>query len=262
MLMLALVVAASPMSPCPAVDGAVTPEALAWLDGTWASEVDGTQAEERWTPPVGGLLLGVHREVRQGKAVGFEFLRVEAVAGRLMLRSMGGRPSADFTLVASGAACVSFERGGNAFPQRVRYWREGDVLHSSAEGGKGAAQMLSWARVGAPQAPMTPPVAAQTGKEPGPTDTDPDKYSVALENERVRVLRYHDVPGAKTRAHHHPDSVLIAGSAFTRRLTFPDGSTKERTFKTGDLMWVPAQSHVGENVGSSETTVLLVECKR
>ena len=28
--------------------------------------------------------------------------------------------------------------------------------------------------------------------------TDGDKYSVVLENERVRVLRYHDKPGDRT----------------------------------------------------------------
>jgi hypothetical protein len=31
-----------------------------------------------------------------------------------------------------------------------------------------------------------------------PVETDGDKYSVVLENERVRVLRYHDKPGDRT----------------------------------------------------------------
>ena len=31
-----------------------------------------------------------------------------------------------------------------------------------------------------------------------PLVTDGDKYSVVLENERVRVLRYHDKPGDRT----------------------------------------------------------------
>jgi hypothetical protein len=53
--------------------------------------------------------------------------------------------------------------------------------------------------------------------------TDPDKYSVVLENERVRVLRYHDKPGDRTLQHAHPDYVLYAESSFRRGLTFPDG---------------------------------------
>jgi uncharacterized RmlC-like cupin family protein len=81
------------------------------------------------------------------------------------------------------------------------------------------------------------------------------------ENARVRVLRYHDVPGMKTHQHHHPDSVLHALSAFKRRLTFPDGRSVEREFKAGDVMWVPAQTHIGENIGTTDTDVLLVEVK-
>lgn len=94
-----------------------------------------------------------------------------------------------------------------------------------------------------------------------PAQSDGDKYRVLLENEQVRVLRYHDEPGAKTRMHHHPRFVLYALGPFRRRLTFPDGSQHEREFKAGDVIWMPAQSHVGENVGSSPTDSLLVELK-
>jgi quercetin dioxygenase-like cupin family protein len=107
---------------------------------------------------------------------------------------------------------------------------------------------------------MTPPSSAALAGD-DPTVTDPDKYKFVMENDRVRVLRYHDEPGARTHQHHHPDSVLYALSAFRRRLIFPDGTTKEREFKAGDTMWVPAQTHIGENNGSTDTEVLLVEVK-
>jgi beta-alanine degradation protein BauB len=110
------------------------------------------------------------------------------------------------------------------------------------------------------QAPMTPPASAMVAGV-DPTASDPDKYVSVLENERVRVLRYHDEPGARTAQHHHPDSTLYALSAFKRRLHFPDGSTRDREFKAGDVMWVPAQTHVGENIGTTPTEVLLVELK-
>jgi beta-alanine degradation protein BauB len=112
--------------------------------------------------------------------------------------------------------------------------------------------------VGASSAPAQP----VKGDTADPATTDPDKYKVVLDNERVRVLRYHDKPGDKTNVHHHPDSVLYALSTFRRRLTFPDHRTKELELKTGDVMWVPAQTHVGENIGTTETEVLLVEVKR
>ncbi|MFY9738471.1 MAG: hypothetical protein WAK11_05390 [Candidatus Cybelea sp.] len=48
---------------------------------------------------------------------------------------------------------------------------------------------------------------------PDPTRTDPDKYKVIFENDRVRVLEYRDKPGAKTQAHQHPNGVLLMLSA-------------------------------------------------
>jgi len=38
-----------------------------------------------------------------------------------------------------------------------------------------------------------------------PINTDPDKYKVIFENDRVRVLDYRDTPGAKTKPHRHPN---------------------------------------------------------
>jgi beta-alanine degradation protein BauB len=111
------------------------------------------------------------------------------------------------------------------------------------------------------QAAMSAPASSSMTRAADPTTTDPDKYKAVMENERVRVLRYHDQPGAKTRSHHHPDSMLYALSAFRRRLTFPDGTVSEREFKPGDVMWVPEQTHTGENIGTTDTEVLLVEVK-
>ena len=111
------------------------------------------------------------------------------------------------------------------------------------------------------QPEMRPPAGAGAETGADPLVTDGDKYSLVVENDRVRVLRYHDSPGAKTNPHHHPDSVLHALSSFKRRLTFANGKAVEREFKPGDVMLVPAQTHVGENIGSTDTEVLLVEVK-
>ena len=94
-----------------------------------------------------------------------------------------------------------------------------------------------------------------------PIVTDGDKYRVVLENSHVRVLRYADKPGNKTSPHHHDAFVLYALSSFRRRLIFPDGTIKERDFKPGDVIWMPAQIHIGENIGDTDTDVLIVEQK-
>ena len=93
-----------------------------------------------------------------------------------------------------------------------------------------------------------------------PTQTDPDKYKVIFENDRVRVLDYRDTPGAKTQAHQHPNSVLLMLSDFQRRFTVGD-AVREVTVQAGQALWSPAQVHVGENIGTTDTHVVFVELK-
>jgi quercetin dioxygenase-like cupin family protein len=82
-----------------------------------------------------------------------------------------------------------------------------------------------------------------------PTITDPDKYAVVFENERVRVLEYRDEPGQRTSPHDHPDSVMITLSGFDRRLVNAAGESREATMGPGEIRWLDAQTHSGENVG-------------
>jgi hypothetical protein len=97
--------------------------------------------------------------------------------------------------------------------------------------------------------------------EQDPVVTDGDKYSVVLENERVRVLRYHDKPGDRTLQHAHPDYVLYAESSFKRRLTFPDGRKQDVEVKAGSIVWMKGHIHIGENIGDTNTDVIFVELK-
>lgn len=91
--------------------------------------------------------------------------------------------------------------------------------------------------------------------------TDGDKYKVVLENAQVRVLEYRDLPGNMTHLHKHPEFVVVAMTPFRRQLHLPDGRTLTRDFKAGDVMYSAGQSHIGANVGSSPTHVLLIEMK-
>jgi hypothetical protein len=104
-------------------------------------------------------------------------------------------------------------------------------------------------------------LAAGAARAQNPAKTDPDKYRVILENDRVRVLDYRDKPGDKTTVHHHPPFVLYALSPFKRRWSFPNGESMIREFKTGDVFWSEATTHIGENIGSTETHAIIVEMK-
>jgi quercetin dioxygenase-like cupin family protein len=93
-----------------------------------------------------------------------------------------------------------------------------------------------------------------------PISTDPDKYRVMFENDRVRVLEYVDQPGARTTPHAHPDSVMVTLSSFQRRLHGGDGH-RDVQLQAGAAHWLPAQEHAGENIGDSDTHTLFIELK-
>ena len=93
-----------------------------------------------------------------------------------------------------------------------------------------------------------------------PVETNPELYSVAFENDRVRVLRYHDRPGDRTRPHEHPDSVMITLSTFDRRLRQGEQSV-DVTISSGEVRWLDAQEHSGENIGDTDTVTVFVELK-
>ncbi len=93
-----------------------------------------------------------------------------------------------------------------------------------------------------------------------PTQTDPDKYKVIFENDRVRVLEYRDKPGDRTSPHSHPDSVMYTLSSFERRLIH-GYQHRDVQLEAGRVVWIGAQEHAGENIGSTESHSVFVELK-
>jgi quercetin dioxygenase-like cupin family protein len=94
-----------------------------------------------------------------------------------------------------------------------------------------------------------------------PTSTDPDKYKVIFENERIRVLEYRDEPGQSTTPHRHPDSLMYTLSSFERRLVGESGESRDVKLEPGEIRWLDAQTHSGANIGQTPTHVLFVELK-
>jgi len=93
-----------------------------------------------------------------------------------------------------------------------------------------------------------------------PTETDPDKYKVVFENERVRVLEYRDKPGDRTSPHQHPDSVMYTLATFERRLIHGD-QERDVQLQAGRVVWVAAQEHQGENIGTTDSHSIFIELK-
>lgn len=95
---------------------------LAWMSGSWIGEQNGVRAEEHWTRPEGGVMLAVHRDVRDGRATSFEFLRIVERGDSLVCVALPrGRNETPFPLKELGGRRVVFENPGHDFPQRILY---------------------------------------------------------------------------------------------------------------------------------------------
>lgn len=95
---------------------------VAWLSGAWVGTRGAASIEERWTPPLGGAMLGVSRTVSRDRLVAFEFLRVvEREGGLVYIAQPNGAPPTEFVLTELAGKRAVFENPRHDFPQRISY---------------------------------------------------------------------------------------------------------------------------------------------
>jgi len=94
-----------------------------------------------------------------------------------------------------------------------------------------------------------------------PTQVDSKHYQVALENEKIRVLRISYGPGERSVMHGHPASLALLATDSQIRFTFPDGRSEDLNARAGEVVWVEAGDHLPENLGSARLEATLVELK-
>lgn len=121
---------------------------LSWLSGQWVGQEGDRRMEEHYMHPAGGIILGMSRTVRPGKAPQVEFIRIGPDGeGRLAYHAhpMGQAP-ASFALVESAPGLAVFANPLHDFPQKITYRRAGDSLTATIEGpGKdGNVQRFGW----------------------------------------------------------------------------------------------------------------------
>ncbi len=95
-----------------------------------------------------------------------------------------------------------------------------------------------------------------------PVKIAPDNYKVALENDSVRVCNVQVKPGEKIVMHSHPDHVVYTINGGKAKFTHSDGKTKDVELKAGEATWHKAESHAGENVGTTELKLVVFELKK
>jgi quercetin dioxygenase-like cupin family protein len=104
--------------------------------------------------------------------------------------------------------------------------------------------------------------AQQQPDHTDPTEVSPEKYTVLLENEHVRVVEYVIKPGEKDVWHTHPPKASYIVSGGKLRIT-PEGADSFVVEEnSGNAAWMSALGrHFGENVGTTPIRIVLVEIK-
>lgn len=118
---------------------------LAWFDGSWCTPAGAEQTCERWGPPMGGVKAGTSQTVKNGKSVLIELVTINLNGPKAQVQVfMNGRPPIPFTEAARTAAGMTFENPAHDYPQRIRYWRDGELLRAEISKLDGS-QAESWA---------------------------------------------------------------------------------------------------------------------
>ena len=124
---------------------------MSWLAGAWVGARGGRSIEERWSPPLGGAMLGVSRTVSRGSMVAFEYLRiVERGSGLVYVAQPGGRPPTEFVLVDLNETFAVFENPRHDSPQRIEYELHDDGVLTASIGfiNGGSPQVFEFQREG------------------------------------------------------------------------------------------------------------------
>lgn len=101
-----------------------------WMAGAWQQANGDRWTEEYWSPPRAGLMLGAGRSGK-GETLGdWEATRIEiADNGKpVFIASPGGAAPVRFPLVRTDEWEIVFANPAHDYPQRIRYWRDGDAL--------------------------------------------------------------------------------------------------------------------------------------
>jgi len=104
-----------------------------WMAGAWIMKTSDTGwYEEYWTAPRAGLMLGAARE-GDGQTLKFwEQMQIRKQEdGSLSLFAQPlGKPPSEFPMAETTKNSITFANPDHDYPQRIRYWRIGNIFHA------------------------------------------------------------------------------------------------------------------------------------
>ena len=95
-----------------------------------------------------------------------------------------------------------------------------------------------------------------------PMKVGPKVYKkVLLENDKVRVMSVEFAPGQMMPMHSHPDHTIYALTDGTLEITEKGKTAKIMKIKAGEVMYSPAVTHMGKNIGKNTVKLVVTELK-
>jgi hypothetical protein len=128
---------------------------LAFMAGCWEGTFQAERGigtiEEHYTTPSENLMLGTTRYIVDGRTVMFEFSKLEAADGAIVLTPYprGQASEHGFRLTMSAEGEATFEAPEHDFPKRIRYRRDDETLVARVDDGTDEDERGSEWRMGA-----------------------------------------------------------------------------------------------------------------
>jgi len=259
---------------------------LAAAAPTGARENEGLLAKKRLSLAGARRIVGAAEEAARRRGVGVvvvvvdesghvvELSRMDAAQvasvdvgiGKARTAAIYRRPSRVFEeQIANGRIAALALAGATPLQGGVPVVVDGEVVGAVGVSGDSPQVdeeiALAGARAFAEPEPERATASAPSPAAADPLEAYPDNYRVLFENERVRVLDFRLAKGASEKPHAHPAHVAVFLADFTIRFTLPDGSTRMRNARFGEIAYSPGAIHASENVGNTDAHGILVELK-
>jgi quercetin dioxygenase-like cupin family protein len=95
-----------------------------------------------------------------------------------------------------------------------------------------------------------------------PMKVGPKVYKkILLENDKVRVMSVEFAPGQTMPWHSHPQHTIYAVTDGTLEITEKGKPAKINKMKAGEVMYSPAVTHMGKNIGKNTVKLVVTEIK-
>src|SRR5216684_4935069 len=110
--------------------------------------------------------------------------------------------------------------------------------------------------------PMAVALAAVAAFAQDVVQLAPDQVKLVFENDRVRVLHFHEPGHSTLPMHSHPAYVTVGFTTDHSKYTFPDGKTSDERTKAGGVTYSKVMTHAYENLSGAVSESIMVELKK